>query len=99
MVGLRDSSFSHVLARIKTQMNLIERFIKDHADLEIEKSVLSGRNLSRQLREYAEEVNADLIAIRIHHSTNPFSNIFRPFANDMVNYSSIPVLVIPTSDV
>jgi len=99
LVGLRDSSFSHVLVRIKTQMNLIERFISNHADLEIEKSVLSGRNLSRQLREYAEEIDADLIAIRIHHSTNPFSNIFRPFANDMVNYSSIPVLVIPTFDV
>jgi nucleotide-binding universal stress UspA family protein len=99
LVGLRDSSFSHVLVRIKTQMNLIERFISDHADLKIEKSVLSGRNLSRQLREYAEEIDADLIAIRIHHSTNPFSNIFRPFANDMVNYSSIPVLIIPTNDV
>ncbi len=98
LVGLRDSSFSHVLVRIKTQMNLIERFISEHANLEIEKSVLSGRNLSRQLRDYAEEVDADLIAIRIHHSANPFSNIFRPFANDMVNYSSIPVLVIPTKD-
>ena len=98
LVGLRDSSFSHVLVRIKTQMNLIERFISEHANLEIEKSVLSGRNLSRQLRDYAKEVDADLIAIRIHHSTNPFSNIFRPFANDMVNYSSIPVLVIPTKD-
>ena len=98
LVGLRDSLFSHVLVRIKTQMNLIERFINNHADLKIEKSVLSGRNLSRQLREYAEEIDADLIAIRIHHSTNPFSNIFRPFANDMVNYSSIPVLVIPTND-
>ncbi len=99
LVGLRDSSFSHVLIRIKSQMNLIERFIKGHADLEVGKKVLSGRNLSRQLREYAKEIDADLIAIRIHHSTNPFANIFRPFANDMVNHSSIPVLVIPTKDV
>lgn len=98
LVGLRDSSFSHVLVRIKTQMNLIERFTREHANLEIEKSVLSGRNLSSQLREYAKEIDADLIAIRIHHSTNPFSNIFRPFTNDMVNYSSIPLLVIPTTD-
>ena len=98
LVGLRDSSFSHVLIRIKSQMNLIERFIKEHADLQVGKKVLSGRNLSRQLREYAKEIDADLIAIRIHHSTNPFANIFRPFANDMVNYSSIPVLVIPTKD-
>ncbi len=98
LVGLKDSSFRHVLIRIKAQMNLVERFIKGHANLSIEKKVLSGKNLSQQLRDYAKEIDADLIAIRIHHSTNPFANIFRPFANDMVNYSPIPVLVIPTKD-
>ena len=97
-MGLRDSSFKHVLLRIKTQMNLVERYIKEHADLEVEKKVLSGRNLPKQLRNYAKETNADVLAIRIHHSANPLVNMFRPFANDMVNYSEIPVLVVPTSD-
>ena len=99
LVGLKDASFSNVIERINNQMALIERFIKQNADLEVEKIVLSGRNLSKKLREYAKEVDADLLAIRIHHSTNPFANIFRPFTNEMVNFSPIPVLVIPTEDV
>jgi len=99
LVGLKDASFSNVIERINNNMALIERFIKQNADLDVEKTVLSGRNLSKKLRDYAKEVNADLLAIRIHHSTNPFANIFRPFTNEMVNFSPVPVLVIPTEDV
>ncbi len=98
LVGLRDSSFNHVLLRIKSQMNLVEKYIKEHADLDIEKVVLSGRNLSKKLRAYAKEIDADLLAIRIHHSANPFVNMFRPFANDMVNYTETPIIIVPTSD-
>ncbi len=98
LAGMRDSSFKHVLQRIRTQMNIVEKYIKEHADLKIEKKVLSGRNLPKQLRNYAKEADSDILAIRIHHSANPFVNMFRPFANDMVNYSDIPVLVVPTFD-
>jgi len=98
LVGMRDSSFKHVLLRIKNQMNLVERYIKEHADLEIEKEIISGRNLPKKLRSYAKEINADILAVRIHHSANPFVNMFRPFANDIVNYTEVPVMVVPTMD-
>ena len=99
LAGLRDSSYKHVLQRIKTEMNLVEKYIREYADIEIDKKVLSGKHLSKQLREYAKEIDADLLAIRIHHSANPFVNMFRPFANDMVNYTELPVLAVPTSDI
>jgi nucleotide-binding universal stress UspA family protein len=99
LVGLLDSSFKHVLQRIKTEMGLVERYIKEHADLIVEEEVLTGRNLSKKLRNYAKEIDADLLAIRIHHSANPLANMFRPFANDMVNYSETPVMVVPTTDI
>ena len=99
LVGLQDSSFKHVLERLETEMELVERYIKEHGDLTVEKKILEGRGLSKKLRNYAKEIDADLMAIRIHHSANPLANMFRPFANDMVNYSEMPVLVVPTFDI
>jgi nucleotide-binding universal stress UspA family protein len=98
LTGLSDSSFSHVMKRIKTEMSLVERYIKEHADIEIEEVTLSGRNLAKKLTVFADEAKADLLAIRIHHSTNPFENIFRPFTNYVINNSTVPVLVVPTTD-
>jgi len=99
LVGLQDNSFKHVLDRLKTEMDLVERYIKEHADLKVEKIVVEGRSISKKLRVYAKEAGADLVAIRIHHSANPLANMFRPFANDMVNYSEMPVLIVPTFDI
>ncbi|NPA37728.1 MAG: universal stress protein [Chlorobi bacterium] len=98
LVGLRDSGFKHVLLRIKSQMALVERYIQEHADIEVEKVVVSGGNLAKKLITFAEEANVDVLAIRIHHSSNPFENIFRPFTNCIINNSSVPVLVVPTTD-
>jgi nucleotide-binding universal stress UspA family protein len=98
LVGMKDASLRYVLKRVGAFTRQVERFIRKQTDLDVETRILSGRNLTQQLMDYALQVDADLIAIRIHHSSNPFSNLFRPSTNDIINYSERPVLVVPTKD-
>lgn len=98
LVGLRQSKFKFLLDRVNLFMRQVERYMVNNADLTVEKHVLFGKKLVQQIIDYTEEVNGDLVTVHVHHSSNPLSNLFRPFANELINNSSKPVLVIPTKD-
>ena len=74
----------------------VEKYLVNNAGLEVEKAVLVGKRLVQQIINFSEEKNADLITVHINHTNNPFSNLFKPFANDLINNSTKPVLVVPT---
>lgn len=98
LVGLKESNLKYILNRIGMLNRQVERFIISNAGLEVESTILSGKNLVQQLVDYTNEVEADMVSIHIHHSSNPFANIFRPFSNELINTSEKPVLAIPTKD-
>ncbi|TAJ14238.1 universal stress protein [Marinilabiliaceae bacterium JC017] len=98
LVGLKESNFSFIIKMVGAFIGQVERYLKHKTGLEVEKTILSGKYMARDLNKYAEKVDADLITIRIHHSTNPLINMFRPFTNDMINTAPRPVLAIPTKD-
>ncbi|MFT3740322.1 MAG: universal stress protein [Breznakibacter sp.] len=98
VVGMKRTSMLFVYNRIKSAIRQVQDFVEKKAGLESEYGIIEGNNLPQKLLEYAENVNADLIAVRIHHDTNPFNDLIRPFVNEVINYSERPVLVVPTHE-
>lgn len=98
IVGLKQSSLKYLLISIKSAIRQVQNYIENNAGLETESTILSGKDKPRLLLDYAKSVNADLIAINVNNDANPLSEIFRPFANDVINYSELPLLVIPTRE-
>lgn len=98
LVGLRESTFQFLLKRVTLFNKQVERYLVNKAELRVEKSTLVGKKLVQKVIDFSEEKGADLITVHVHHSHNPLSNFFRPFANDLINHSTKPVLVVPTHD-
>jgi nucleotide-binding universal stress UspA family protein len=98
VVGLRESNFSSIMGRIKAVIKQVQRFIEQNADLETEAEILKGSGLPQKLLQYASSIDADLVTVQVHHDSNPFADLFRPFANDVINYADRPVLVVPTKE-
>ncbi len=98
LVGLKQSNFQFLLKRIGLFNKQVERFLREKAGVEVTSTIFSGKNLVQQMIDYADSVEADMVTIHIHHSRNPFANLLRPFANELINRSSKPVFVIPTKE-
>ncbi len=98
LVGLRESAFQFLLKRVTLFNKQVERYLVNKAELRVEKSVLVGKKLVHKIIDFAEKNEADMITVHVHHSHNPFTNFFRPFANDLINNSTKPVFVVPTED-
>jgi nucleotide-binding universal stress UspA family protein len=98
VVGLRESNFSSIIVSIKAAIRQVQRFIELNANLETESEILKGSGLPQKLLQYAASIDADLVAVQVHHDSNPFADFFRPFANDVINYADRPVLVVPTKE-
>lgn len=98
LVGLKQSNLQFLIKRIGLFNRQVEKFLRDKAGVEVSSTIFSGKNLVQQMIDYSERVDADLVTIHIHHTLNPFSNLFRPFANELINRSTKPVFVIPTKE-
>ncbi len=96
VVGLKETNFSSILNSIRVIIHQVEHYLKDFVGVETESAILTGKNLPRKLLEYSASIDADLIAIQINHDSNPFSDLIKPFANEIINYADRPVLVVPT---
>lgn len=98
VVGLKESGYGLLQSRVGAFVKQTVRFVEKNTDLEVTSEVISGKSKAGVLMEYAFSHNADLIATNVHHSSNPFENLFKPFANQLINESECPVLAIPTKD-
>ncbi|MCU4166690.1 universal stress protein [Carboxylicivirga caseinilyticus] len=96
LVAVRESKLQYLLKRVAMFNRQVEKYFVTRAGVEVEKSVLVGKKPVQRLISFAEEKNADLITVHVNHTHNPFVNIFKPFANELINNSSKPVLVVPT---
>ncbi|MBN2164750.1 MAG: universal stress protein [Marinilabiliaceae bacterium] len=98
VVGMRDTRITSILNSVKAVIKQVQRYIESNAKLETEFEVLTGSGLANRLLEYSNSIDADLISVQVHHDSNPFSDFFRPFANDVINNATRPVLVVPTRE-
>jgi len=81
--------------RIKTKVNKLEKTLKKN-------KVNYTINLIKKLKpyaykdilEYSEKVNSDLIVIMTHKEKYRFDNYIGAFAHQIINYSKVPVMTI-----
>ncbi len=98
LVGLKESNILYILNKIGLFNKQVEGFIRKNAGVEVETTIISGKNLVEQLVDFSVQVDADLVTMHINHSPNPFIKLFKPFSNELINSSVKPVLAIPTKD-
>ena len=98
VVGLKDSGYNLLLPRINAIVKQTVRYIQKKTDLKVESTVLSGRSKAEMLMNYTKEIDGDIIATNVWHSSNPFENLIKPFANQLINESACPVLAVPTKE-
>nr|WP_319401644.1 universal stress protein [uncultured Carboxylicivirga sp.] len=96
LVAVRETQLQFILKRITLFNRQVEKYFISRAGTEVEKTVLVGGKPVQKIIEYAEEKEADLITVHVNHSSAPFANFFKPFANELINNATKPVLVIPT---
>ncbi len=98
VVGLKEPGYNILRSRVSSFVKQTVRFINKNTDLSVESRILSGKSKSELLLDYISEVDADVIATNILHTSNPLENLIKPFANQLINESDCPVLAVPTKE-
>ncbi len=75
-----------------------ERYINRNTDLEVNIVPFKWGGDVENIMTLAHDTSATVIAIHLNKSINPFESFFRPFANELLNVSDIPVLVVPLKE-
>lgn len=75
-----------------------ERYIKSNTDLEVSITNFKWGGDAKNILNLAKEQSATVIAIHLSKTLSPFASVFRPFANELLNLSEIPVLVVPVKE-
>jgi nucleotide-binding universal stress UspA family protein len=96
VVGLKQSSFLFITNRLKSAIRQVQEYIEQKGGLKTDYAIIEGGNLPQKLLDFSNSVDADLLALHIHHEKALLTELIRPFVNDVINYSERPVLVIPT---
>jgi len=92
----------HVLSLYSTPLKSVQRRVDNYARHVIEyfeerkikyiAITKESENITRTTIDYAESVNADLIAIMTEQETTTANIFLGPYAQQMINHSSVPVL-------
>ncbi|TLX77463.1 universal stress protein [Labilibacter sediminis] len=98
VLGVKEKGFGLKESRVRAFVKQTVRFIENNTDLEVESKIISGGSKAKLVMKFIEEEDADLVATKIHHSSNPFEGLVKPFANELINESSCPVLAVPTKE-
>lgn len=99
----------HIICLFSTTLKTVKRRVENSARLAqklIEEAKLNytihsqqANNITNATLEYANLIDADLIAIMTEQETNANNILLGPFAQQMVNYSPIPVLSIQPKEI
>jgi nucleotide-binding universal stress UspA family protein len=92
ILGVSEISSADVTAKITTYCTQVEEYLKEKG-VNCTKNVLVGSNITDLTIEYAKTVDAELITIMTDQLTNA-AFWLGPYAQQMVNHASIPVLSI-----
>jgi nucleotide-binding universal stress UspA family protein len=75
-----------------------QRYIKGSSDLDVQITPFKWGGDAKNIMSLAHKCSASVIAIHLNKTINPFESFFRPFANELLNVSDIPVLVVPLKE-
>jgi nucleotide-binding universal stress UspA family protein len=94
--GLRshDHDDHDLNTRFRLKMQQVEEYVAEH-NVTFSITTLFCSNIAKTTMEFAAEKNADLIIIMNEQETNSTGFFMGPYAQQIVNHSTIPVLSIP----
>jgi hypothetical protein len=77
---------------------LSERYFICNTSIDVEIIPFKWGGDVRNILSLARDNSITVIAIHLNVASNPLGSFFRPFANDLLNVSDIPVLVVPVKE-
>ena len=95
IVGVNSKSRWLIPGRINSYVHQVEKFLRKNSDLEFETMILEKSKKAKDLLEYAHQQNVTFIALPVRKTINPFESLFKPYANELLNLSDLPMLVVP----
>jgi len=93
IVGVYTSSLDDVRFRIQTYVAQTEEYLEERK-IRYRSVFLEAENITDTVLEYAVKADANLIAIMTEQETTTANLWLGPYAAQMVNHSSIPVLSV-----
>ncbi|HTA26485.1 MAG TPA: universal stress protein [Bacteroidia bacterium] len=93
ILGLVHSSDKSDINKFNTKLNTVEEAVKK-AGLACIRKVVKGTNIAMETMKYAQEVNAEMLAIMTDHESNMTGMFMGAFARQIVNHSKVPVMSI-----
>ncbi len=96
ILGLYSSSLSSIRRKVDNHLKHVEKYIQKKG-INYVKIVDDADNITRTTINYAEKVNADLIAIMTEQEKTAYNLLLGPYAQQMINTSLIPVISISPS--
>lgn len=98
IVALQKKSKWLIPGRSDIYAKQAERYIKSNTKLSTSIIPFKWGGDAKNILALANDKSATVIAMHLNKSVNPFENFFRPFANEVLNISDIPVLVVPVRE-
>ncbi|MFO8002223.1 MAG: universal stress protein [Marinilabilia sp.] len=95
IVALQKKSKWFIPGRSEIYARQAERYIRNNAQLKTQYISFNWGGHAKKILSLAHELSVTVLAIHLNRSINPFEGFFRPFANELLNDSDIPVLVVP----
>jgi len=98
VVSLQKSSKWLIPERSSLYAKQAEKYIKNEANIEARTISFRWKGKAKNILSLAHDVDATVIAIHLNSVISPFESFFRPYANELLNDSDIPVLVVPVKE-
>jgi nucleotide-binding universal stress UspA family protein len=97
LLAMHTSKLKTMQRVVDNNVTRLEKYFTSAGLNFIADSIISD-NVTAIINEHAREVDADLIAIMTDQQNDASINILGQFAQQLVNYSPVPVLSIPPKD-
>jgi len=96
LVGINENNRWFIPGRLALFVKQVEKFMKKDEKVKFETVILErSMGTPKQVIDYAKESKVTCIALPVQKSINPFESFFNPYANELLNISDLPILVIP----
>lgn len=98
IIGVNGQSRWLIPGRINSYVRQVEKFLRKNSDLKFETVILQKSKNAKELLDYAHQQKVSFVALPVRKTINPFESLFNPYANELLNLSDLPVLVVPEKE-
>jgi len=98
LLALNTTSIKTMQRKVENYARQAQKFMEE-AGVNYSTETILSDNITNAAIEYAQKVEADMIAIMTEQETTASNILLGPFAQQMVNFSPIPVLSIQPREI